>query len=183
MADGDPIIFTELSGDNPRTVTLNGPDLPERPVQVGGSTRLVKTWYPGAEEASVQVMGTAEKPIPLRGVFNDVWTSLDGGALQKKSELEALRMRQRRLRMTWGTEIDVEGHLEEADFKFHQTSLIFYELLFMVALGDQPEAIAVTPFPRATESDLVEELNDSINFIDDDTPDILSALDDVAAVV
>lgn len=183
MADGDPIIITELSGDFPRRLVLAGPDRPERPLKIGGSLRLVSTWYPGAEEASVQVMGTEERSIDLRGVFNDVWTGFDGGALQKRSEIETLRLRQRRLRLTWGAELDVEGFLEEASFEIHRTSLIFYSLSFMVALGDQPEAIAVTPFPRASESDFVESLNESVFFINENTPAIVAILDSVSAVI
>lgn len=183
MADGDPMLLEEITGDGRRTLALVGSDLPNRPVRVGGSQRLKTSWYPGAEEASVQVLGTSEEPIMLRGILNDVWTGLSGQALQIRSDLESLRMRQRRIRLTWGTEIDVEGFLEKTAFQIERTSLIRYELVFMVALGDQPEAIAVTPFPQASESQLVDALNDGVNSIDDNTPSILTALDAVAAIV
>lgn len=183
MADGDPLIFTEITGDSRRSVALVGPDLPGRPVRVGGTQRLVTSWYPGAESGSVQVMGTAEDPIMLRGILNSRWTGEAGGPVRVRAELDALRMRQRRLRMSWGTEIDVEGFLQKFTADWTRTSLIPYELIFEVTLGNQSEAIAVTPFPQASESDLTDALNDGVNSIDDNTPSILAALDAVAAIV
>lgn len=64
------ILIQEISGSG-RIVSLGGRALPERPIGFGGRLREKKTWYAGNNVATLQVLGSEEMDMTIRGVWND----------------------------------------------------------------------------------------------------------------
>ena len=64
------ILIQEITGAQ-RVVALGGRALPERPLPAGAALRFKKTWYPGNNVATLQVLGAEERETNLRGVWND----------------------------------------------------------------------------------------------------------------
>ncbi len=50
---------------------MGGRGLPERPLPAGGRLRTKKTWYSGNNVATLQVLGSEDMDMQLRGVWND----------------------------------------------------------------------------------------------------------------
>ena len=166
-ADGQPVFLEEIEGDGRLSVVFNGPELPEQGVEVGRETRLVENWYPGAEAASVQIVGPKEYPIPLSGWLRDVLTGFDGGALEVMQRLERIRHRQRVCQLQWGEVINVKGFLRESRFQIQRETDIHYDLVCFVAEAQAAEVSAATPFPETSEADLISVLDSTLAYVED----------------
>lgn len=142
-ADGLPVQIIELAPPF-RFLTFAGRDRPERPVAVGGEQRAVQTHYPGSSRASVQVMGTREDPIVLRGWFWDELSILDGGPEARVAVLRGL-MQGQSCQLIWGTTIVRTGRVGRCNFEFHRDRRIRYEVTFEVDAAN--EAVALVPLP------------------------------------
>ncbi len=64
------ILIQEITGSQ-RIIALGGRALPERPLPAGGRLRTKKTWYSGNNVATLQVLGSEDMDMNLRGVWND----------------------------------------------------------------------------------------------------------------
>lgn len=79
--------------ENHRTgeqVVIEGPDLPEGPIQWGGQVRREVTRYAGTDNVSAQVLGTTDEDKNLSGVLDDMWNAKRGHALAMRLALEGL---------------------------------------------------------------------------------------------
>jgi hypothetical protein len=141
-ADGLPVTIVEL-GPPFRNIALAGRDAPERPVKRKGSQRATQTHYPGSQQASVQVMGTREDPLVLRGWFQDPLTFLDGGPEARMSVLRGMMQGQGLCQLVWGSTIICQGRVEVCDFDIHKSTRVRYEITF--AVDQANEAVALEP--------------------------------------
>ncbi len=164
-ADGYSVVIEEVDGAH--SVELRQSYLPEQGVDVGGKQRLVKTHYPGANAASVQVLGAEESDIVLRGWLRDVWEGVDGLALVQRAQIEQVRRRQRLCQLQWGEVFTVRGFLREANFKLHRETDIEYELTFDVVESDAPETLAARAFPSASRSEIEARMSEALSVADE----------------
>lgn len=63
--------IAELTGDEPKVVTLVGRALPYRPYSLSTSQRMDVTWYPGNPEATATLLGAKEDPTSIGGAWKD----------------------------------------------------------------------------------------------------------------
>lgn len=144
LANGHPVIISELAFPF-RTLLLAGRDRPEQPVTRTTVQRARKSHYPGTNQASVQVMGSAEEPIVLRGWFHDPLTLLDGGPQARIAVARGILQGGRLCRLSWGGVITCKGRITRVTPGFYKAQRLRYEIEFDV---DQPnEAVALTPLP------------------------------------
>lgn len=144
LTDGQPVVITELAPPV-RVLTLAGKDRPEVPVQVAGEQKAVQTWYPGAHKASVQVMGTAEEPIVLRGWFHDDLSVLDGGPKARVALARGIMQGQNLCQLVWGDQIVRVGRITHVQVGFFQARRQRYEIRFTVDQANEAVALAPTP--------------------------------------
>lgn len=153
-----PVIIAEMAPPF-RSITLAGRDKPEQPILVAGQQRATTTNYPGSSRTSVQVLGTSEEPIILRGWFADPLSIVDGGARTRMALLRGLMQGQNPCTLTWGHTIVRTGRVERCEFSIYRRNKVRYEITFAV---DQPdEAIARRPRPLLPVSgaDVMAALN------------------------
>lgn len=147
LADGQPVVITELTGQG-RSVTLEGPDLPERGMEAPVSLRERTTRYPSGR-ASVQMLGVEEEPVVLKCLFNDVWSGLDGGAAELVSTLRSILCAQGLVSLEWGQLLVRRGYLKRITPAYRMESLIGCTIEFQPTEAD--EAIYTsTPFQPTT---------------------------------
>lgn len=61
--------FIEQVAGAKRKLQLNGTNMPHQPFEYGGGSKLTKQWYPGNSEPTIQVLGSEEKNVTIRGRF------------------------------------------------------------------------------------------------------------------
>lgn len=52
-----------------RSLKLVGTDMPHQPFEYGGKSKRATQWYPGNSEPTIQILGSEEKTITIRGRF------------------------------------------------------------------------------------------------------------------
>ncbi len=157
MADGDPLVITETTGDL-REVRLGGSATPEQGVEESAELKTRKQSYPGTESASTQVLGSVEGDIPLSGWLKDVWLGI-GRAEIIKNQIKAIQKGQRLCSLQWGSTLDVLGFVTRARFVHFRDSDIRYDLTFEVQETAQAEILAITAPPEASDADVVIDLD------------------------
>jgi len=165
MADGQPVIIRELEGDR-RTLILEGSDVPERGIDVGGTLRKVSTEYPGASRRSTQIMGTSEQPIELRGRFSDTLSGVSGGALDRMHALRRMWLGQRYCELSWGTTLVRRGYIESVTHRIIRDGDIDYKLTFSVDEADEAEVIAVASTPAVSARDTSTAIDKALEVVD-----------------
>jgi len=150
-ADGQPVIIRELGGEL-RTVTLEGPDLPERGLEVGVSLRQTTTRYPNGA-TSVQLHGSEEEPIELRCTFSDSLTGIDEGAISQVETLRSILLGQQPVEFSWGALLVRRGYLLRVTPRYVRESLIECAIEVLPVESDEPFYLA-TPYQRTTASDV-----------------------------
>jgi nucleoid-associated protein YgaU len=111
-----------------RTIPRNLPTLFEQ--------RENKTYYPGREEATSQVLGGMRDDVELEGVLDDRYmgrTSVDqpSQAMALRAALEAMLSNGRQTQLSWGDIVYV-GILKKAHFRVLREEMIEYQLTFSV---------------------------------------------------
>lgn len=76
---GSAFTITELAGDR-RSLVLSGRGLPYRPYTLKTKQRVDLTWYPGNPVATATVLGAAEEPTTVQGMWKDKFIG-DGSAI------------------------------------------------------------------------------------------------------
>lgn len=71
VSEPSSFVITELTGDSPNTLVLEGRALPYRPLPFSGKMRAEFTWYPGNPIGTVQVLGAEEGPTTINGMWKD----------------------------------------------------------------------------------------------------------------
>lgn len=112
--------------------------MPHVPFEFGGTQQIVKEYYAGSSEPTVQVLGSRESDVVLRGRFKTKFfknDSLKVAAEQYRDALDDIRKRGNVLKVTLG-EWKRYGFLEEVTFKLNRLVDIEYELKFVI-IGDK----------------------------------------------
>lgn len=149
LADGQPVVLKELEGDG-REIQLLASDMPRQGVVVGGELRRVTTWYPGAQTASTQVLGTKEREIELNGWLRDTWEGLVGGAAKMMQDLRDLWLGQRYCELTWGTLVVRRGYIADVEFRFVRETDIEYRLTFQPTEAQEAVVLSAQPAEPVT---------------------------------
>jgi len=141
-ADGRPVTIRELEGDL-RSVTLEGPDLPDQGVEAPVSMRMVRTRYPGSSGVSTQILGIEEGDIELRCFFNDALTLLDEGAIGQVETLRGLVQGGAWCELAWGTLLVRRGYVTKVVPSYHRESMIGCIITFAPDEADEVFYLAI----------------------------------------
>jgi nucleoid-associated protein YgaU len=137
----------ELESD---VVRLVSDAMPHDSLDFGGQQKLVKNYYPGSSEPTVQVLGPQENDITIRGRFKakklkessdatfdrELWRKYPQ-ALQE--QVEAIRIAGLLVKITLGEEWQRYGFISEAAFKMKTLADIDYQITFLVVGFNQPK--------------------------------------------
>lgn len=164
----DGFMFEELTGPK-KKVQLNGNLMPHIPFKFGGEQRIVKEYYAGQTEPSVQVLGPKEKDLPVSGRFYDKKyndSDLYGVATEIQQLCDSIRIRGNVCRI-WMGEFQRYGILREVDFEIKNIGDIKYNLVFDIIGFNAPingkfiEKRKEVPF--TINNDLISLANDLQN--------------------
>lgn len=128
-------------------LALVGNQLPMIPFSFGGEQKIVKDYYPGNSEPSVQVLGARETDIVVKGRlkakrFKNPSGKKDASGLYHapeniQREMDAIRIRGNLLQLILG-EWKRFAYLEKTHFEVSQLSRIEYELTFSIVGFNTP---------------------------------------------
>lgn len=143
--NGQPNLDTQLQ--------LVGNLMPFQPFEWGGKQRLVKQYYAGNPEPSVQVLGAQEGPVKIKGRLKDKrYTDPSAYGISYQFNLAINEMRKRGNLVRFGMHGMVGswqgqslsgdwirwGFIENAEFKMNKLSWIDYDIEFLVMGETQP---------------------------------------------
>jgi LysM repeat protein len=140
-------LIEEILPDDPtggEEVRLVGKMMPHQPFSWGGEQKLVKEYYPGNPEPTVQVMGAREGNLKINGRFYAKYypaadvesdeASLRGIPSAMRDLINGIRQRGSLVHLQLG-EWERWGFIERADFKEKTIADIEYEIEFFI-IGD-----------------------------------------------
>lgn len=127
-------------------VVLLGTFMPKDSFSYGGTQKIVKTYYAGSSEPSVQVLGPRENDVPIKGTFNlkkiqDLSLLTKGkesAAVEYQQLVDAMRIRGNLVKVTLG-EWKRYGFIEEAKFTMRTMADIDYDITFSVVGFNLPK--------------------------------------------
>lgn len=131
-------------------VRLVADAMPHDSLDFGGEQKLIKNYYPGSSEPTVQVLGPQESDITIRGRFKakklkessdaqfdlELWRKYPQ-ALQE--QLDAIRVAGLLVKITLGEEWQRYGFIQQTAFKLKTIADISYELTFLIVGFNQPK--------------------------------------------
>ncbi len=140
-------------------IKLIGNLMPHQPFTWSGEQRLVKEYYPGNPEPSVQVLGAKEGALTIKGRFKDKRykdTSWYGVSYQYNLAINEMRKRGNLVKFGMNSapsqvSLDTSnikakagswirwGFIERCEFKMNKLSWIDYEIEFFVVSENQPK--------------------------------------------
>ena len=135
----DGFQFEELEG-NKTKIQLNGNLMPHVPFKFGGEQRIVKEYYSGQTEPSVQILGPKESDLPISGRFYDKKYNDDdlyGVATEIQQLCDSVRIRGSLLRI-WMGEFERYGFLKECMFELKNIGDISYTMVFDIVGFNAP---------------------------------------------
>lgn len=149
---------------------FSGSFMPQTPFEFGGTQKISKDYYPGSEEATVQVHGPQENDLVIKGRFrnkhlNKPNTPKEFKIANPKAVCEAYQKRVDEVR-TRGNLLKLQmgewvrwAILEEGKFTMNRLTDIEYEIKFSIVGKKQPTGCHTTEQkaddPRASNNDLV----------------------------
>lgn len=149
--EGYPLTLTQLTGA--LALTLSGVSLPEQGVALPGELRMATTYYPGVSTPSVQIIGTQEGAMTLKGVWRDDTLGLIGGALALVQAARALLLDQRVCLLTWGPNLVRQCLVKRFTPTIRREAVIEWEIELFVMQANESAVIAVpAPAPASTFS-------------------------------
>lgn len=123
-------------------VILVGPFMPHVPFTFGGSQQIVKDYYAGSSEPTVQVLGPREKDTVIRGHLKSKRLkddSLRKAAREYQELIDAMRIRGNLVKISLGgDEWYRYGFIEEVSFDLATLADIKYEIRFSVVGFNKP---------------------------------------------
>lgn len=159
-----PLSIVEVDGLT--ALDLEGSALPAQGVAMGSELRMVSTYYPGNAAPSVQILGTQEDEIPLRGVWRDDLLGLVDGAMALVSTARKLQQGQRRCRMVWG-DVTRYGYVKAFKPTIRRRDFVEWELTFFVDQADDALVLAVPAAPNASNLALLAAISAAETVIDE----------------
>ncbi len=130
-------------------VVLLGDSMPKDIFPLGGIQQLVKDYYPGNTEPTVQVLGPRENDIVIRGTLKSkTFARTDGGSppteqlrqfpKEQQELIDAIRIRGNVVRITLG-DIQRFAFIENTEFEIKTLAEINYAITFFI-IGFNPPA-------------------------------------------
>lgn len=155
---------TELLLDRPAAMPAQG-------VDVGLKLRTVRTMYPGNSIPSVQVMGTEDVPLVLRGTWRDSLLQETNGAQALAAAARRLLREQGACELVWAdddgdTPLVRRGVVTEVTVTQRRRDWVDWSITYQVDEADEPEIIAVPAPPAATSADLMTQLRQLLAALD-----------------
>jgi len=123
-------------------ITLVGEWMPHQPFTYGGHQQLVKEYYPGNPEPTVQVLGGREDNVTLKGTFKvKKINSADNDTLREVPQalvdaIDGIRQRGNLVHIALG-EWERWGFIERVKWDVKTLARIDYEIEFFI-IGDAP---------------------------------------------
>ena len=141
--------FVEFeNGIQKESMQLVGTYMIHAPFEFGGEQKIIKNYYPGQSEPSVQILGPQESDVTVKGrLYDKRFKDLDlfGVATEFQKQMDAIRIRGNLLRIQMG---DAEGSgwqrygfLQKTMFKMKNVADIEYELQFLIVGFNKPLGI------------------------------------------
>jgi nucleoid-associated protein YgaU len=153
----DGFVILEYKDGRPQSadqVVLKGQFMPHQPFTFGGEQRLVKEYYPGNSEPTVQVLGPKESDLKIKGGFrikglkrqygqDSGGTSIEAAqvrefALQYQELIDAMRLRGNLVKITMG-HWHRWGFIENVSFDMKTKADIAYEISFFIVGFNPPK--------------------------------------------
>jgi hypothetical protein len=110
---------------------------------LASESRVSTTYYPGNENASVQILGSRRDPISLKGRLDDRYILGQKTALSMMESMRKLASDGFPVMLQWGP-ITLDGLVTKAKFVVHLAELIEYEVEFLPT-GKQPAMVVKPP--------------------------------------
>jgi len=139
------IEYVDGTPKNDTIIRLIGNMMPFQPFTWAGEQRLVKEYYPGNPEASVQVLGPKEGDLVIKGRFKDKRykdPSYYGVAHQYNLAINEMRKRGNLVKFGMhgmGADWFRFGFIERGEFKMNKISWIDYEIALFVLSETKPK--------------------------------------------
>jgi hypothetical protein len=163
-------IYEQVNGafsDTP-AVVLVGDQMPHHLIPFGGEQKLVKQYYPGNPEPSVQTLGPRESDIVLDGLFKakhykvDPTSSLYNAPEDIAITIDNIRLRGNVLKFVLG-DFQRYGYLKKTEFKLMQKSRVQYSLTLDIIGFNKPSngkiLNTVVQLPVDLSADLLAQAN------------------------
>ena len=170
-------------------VLLLGDSMPFQPFTYGGNQKIVKDYYPGNTEPTVQVLGPRENSITIRGVLKAKKLARGGSspllgnaaqikrAKERDSDLseqirqypkemqeliDAIRIRGNLVRFTMG-DIQRFGFIEDTNFNLRTLAHIEYEITFSIVGFNPPSDCKTLGRARTIPFDINKQVINAVN--------------------
>lgn len=160
-------VMTEIlsNGQDGRRIRLIGNQMPHIPFEgLGGSHRLVKEYYAGNDEASVQVLGPEEPDVTIKGILTDKRLqdpALYGASYNLAEAIDELRFQGALIKMQLGEWVRY-GHIKSCGFPMRTLGHLEYQITFAIIGFNKPtnrnflDDVKESPF--AVNQELLTEL-------------------------
>lgn len=174
-----PLTIAEVDGTT--VLDLEDSALPAQGVAMGSELRMVSTYYPGNSAPSVQILGTQEDEIPMRGVWRDDLLGLVDGAMALVAAARKLQQGQRRCVLTWG-DVTRYGYVKAFKPSIRRRDFVEWDLTFFVDQADDALVLAVPAVPNASNLALLAALS-SVETVIDEVAEVAVAVNNVLRAV
>lgn len=154
-------ILEYINGKPAEKITLAGNLMPVVPFSYGGNLRKTKTYYAGNAEPSVQILGTEEKDVKIKGMFKDKRyqdPTFRGVAYEISKRIDALRLRGNLVRISLGEHWVRYGYLDESHFDLETLARISYELTFTIVSFTEPTKTYIVGDAKKVPVEINQEL-------------------------
>lgn len=170
-------------------VILRGSDMPFMPFTFGGTQKLVKDYYPGNTEPTVQVLGPRENNITIKGRLKaktiNTTQSQDKESFRNYPQemqqlIEAMRIRGNLIRMVMG-EFQRYGFIEEAVFPMKTLADIDYEITFSIIGFNAPRNCKIIAVTKQVPFDINKDLINEVQAFQTSATDRLPTIEDLTS--
>lgn len=151
---------------------LNGNMMPIQPLEIGGEQQIIKEYYSGNDEASVQVLGPREDDLVFRGRLYEKKVSRELNSYRRKlasamvEVIDDMRKRGNIVQMTIG-EMQRYGYITKTAFGMKTLGDYDYEITFTHLSFEYPEKCPVIDAGLQSPSLLNQELANLLSAIED----------------
>lgn len=144
---------------SPIRLLLAGNMMPFVPFEFSTEQKISEKFYPGNPEPSVQVLGSREAPLTVKGRLHDKRQN-DGNqiAYSTKNVLEAICRRGNMVRISLGDDFVRYGFLVEASFAMRNRTSMEYTLKFFLVSDTEPTQNPIIDGKKTLPRDLTAEL-------------------------
>ena len=178
-------------------VVLLGNSMPTQPFTFGGEQKLVKDYYPGNSEPTVQVLGPRESNITIKGTLKanrfairnepstdpEVSEAQSGAteqfrqfAKEKQELIEAMRIRGNLVRITMG-DFQRFGFIEQTQFDMKTLAQIDYSVQFSIIGFNPPSDCKILSRTKTVPFDINKQVVSAVDDFErnrDIIPDTIS---------